>query len=138
MANGHDQFYDQSSGMGFVTGLFTGAVIGAGLGLLFAPRPGSDLRRELAESAGDAGKALSDQYSKTSQAVGQTIDDLAARGRHAYDQARDVASDARAKIGRKADEAMKGAENVASAARELKQTATDAYKEAAADSGSRF
>ena len=69
------------SGTGFLTGLFAGVVIGSGLGLLFAPRKGSELRDQVADSAASVGKAVS-----------RTVDDLADRGREVYAGARDVVS----------------------------------------------
>ena len=72
-----------SSNLSFVAGLFTGAVIGAGVGLLFAPRAGSELRGQLADSASAMGRRMS-----------ETIDAVADAGRDAYQQARDVAATA--------------------------------------------
>ena len=56
MSNQLDGTDSQSSASIFVTGLFAGAVIGAGLGLLLAPSAGSKLRERLRESATDVGK----------------------------------------------------------------------------------
>jgi len=72
-----------SSNLSFVAGLFTGAVIGAGVGMLFAPRAGSELRGQLADSASAMGRRMS-----------ETIDAVADAGRDAYQQARDVAATA--------------------------------------------
>ena len=48
MGNGYDRFDNASnSGSSFVMGLLTGTVLGAGLGMLFAPKPGSELRGQL-------------------------------------------------------------------------------------------
>ena len=46
--------YDESSGRnggGFLIGFIAGSMIGAGLALLFAPKPGDQTRREVAEQA---------------------------------------------------------------------------------------
>ncbi len=130
MANGHGESKEHGSGIGFGTGLFAGAVIGAGVGLLFAPRAGAQLRRDIAATAANAGKAVTKQYRRSSQAVGETIDELASRGRSAYRQTRKVASHARGGITRTMDEAWRGGEHIASAAR-------DAAKEMVADLRSR-
>ena len=38
-------------GVGFVVGFMTGGVLGAGLGILFAPKSGAQLRRQISEQA---------------------------------------------------------------------------------------
>lgn len=100
MANG------SGSGMAFVCGLFTGMAIGAGVGLLFAPRPGAELRGQLASSASEAGRRMS-----------RTIDSVADAGRDAYQQVHDVASTASDQIGRMAGDISRSAEQTASAVR---------------------
>ena len=50
MADGYDRFDNEGNGGGsFVMGLLTGTVLGAGLGILFAPKAGSELRNQLSE-----------------------------------------------------------------------------------------
>ncbi len=78
-----------SSGTAFLTGLLAGAVIGSGLGLLFAPRKGSELREQVADSATSVGKAVS-----------RTVDELTDRGRDVYARARDVVARAGDEIDR--------------------------------------
>lgn len=46
--------------------LATGAVIGAGLALLYAPQSGEKTRKQLAKEAKNAKKALEDKYEETS------------------------------------------------------------------------
>ena len=54
MADGYDRFDNEGGGGGsFVMGLLTGTVLGAGLGMLFAPKAGSELRGQLSEQAGN-------------------------------------------------------------------------------------
>ncbi len=115
MNNGQDQIDHQNSGVAFVRGVFTGAVIGAGLGLLFAPRAGSKLRRQIAHSATNVGKAVRKNYRQASHFVGATMDDLADQGRQMYDQARDVVSHARGEVQHAAEHAARGIKKVSSA-----------------------
>jgi gas vesicle protein len=108
MSNGHGNperttssgYYDgedsTGSGTAFLTGLLAGAVIGSGLGLLFAPRKGSELREQMADSAASVGKAVS-----------KTVDELTDRGREAYTRARDVVSRAGDEMDRVAADATK-------------------------------
>jgi gas vesicle protein len=74
MADGYDRFENEGGGGGsFVMGLLTGTVLGAGLGMLFAPKAGSELRNQLSEQAGNLANAASEGYRRvhdTAVAVG--------------------------------------------------------------------
>ncbi len=48
-------------------GLLTGTVLGAGLGMLLAPKAGSELRGAIGEQAQDLGNVASEQYKKASE-----------------------------------------------------------------------
>jgi hypothetical protein len=65
-------------------GLLAGTVLGAGLGMLFAPRPGSELRSQLGEQTGRIRTTANDAYAQASDKVTQIVD----RGREAYERAR--------------------------------------------------
>jgi len=87
MADGFDR-YDQdlrqeSGGGSFVIGLLTGTVLGAGLGMLFAPKSGSELRSKLSDQAGNIANTASEGYRRASESAGQ----WAERGRHMYNKA---------------------------------------------------
>src|SRR5204862_6350711 len=73
-------------GSSFVMGLLAGTLFGAGLGMLFAPRAGSELRGQLSEQAGNLANTASEGYRKATEAAG----DWADRGREMYDRARDA------------------------------------------------
>src|SRR5213596_3413745 len=97
MADGYDRFENEGSGGGsFVMGLLTGTVLGAGLGMLFAPKAGSELRNQLSEQAGTIANTASEGYRRASD----TAADWAGKGREMYDKARDAVS-------RGADEAQR-------------------------------
>ena len=59
----------------FFTGLCAGAMVGAGVALLFTPRTGSQLRERLADSAARAAAAVS----CTVEALAHRGDDIAAQ-----------------------------------------------------------
>ena len=84
MAYEYDRFEREDGGGSFLMGLLAGTVLGAGLGMLFAPRPGSELRNQLTEQAGRLKSTANDAYSQASGKVNQMVD----RGREAYDRAR--------------------------------------------------
>ncbi|CAN5739885.1 hypothetical protein BH24ACI5_BH24ACI5_15790 [soil metagenome] len=84
MAYEYDRFEREDGGGSFLMGLLAGTVLGAGLGMLFAPRPGSELRTQLTEQAGKLRETAGGAYSQASDRVNQIVD----RGREAYDRAR--------------------------------------------------
>src|SRR5512144_3146888 len=89
MADGYDRFDNEGGGGGsFVMGLLAGTVLGAGLGMLFAPKAGSELRNQLGEQAGRLRTQATDGYQQASEKVSQIVD----RGREAYERARSSAS----------------------------------------------
>jgi len=73
------------SGLMFLAGLCAGAIVGTGVALLFAPRTGSELRGQLADSASRA----SDAVSKTMDAFSQRGQQMAARVQSTVSQAGD-------------------------------------------------
>ncbi len=85
----NNRFDNEGSGGGiFVLGLVAGTVIGAGLGLLFAPKSGSDLRRHISEQAGNLANTASEGYKRVAGAAGEWAD----KGRESYGKAREVVS----------------------------------------------
>jgi hypothetical protein len=84
MAYEYDRFEREDGGGSFLMGLLAGTVLGAGLGMLFAPKAGSDLRNQVTEQAGRLRTTANDAYSQASEKVSQMVD----RGREAYDRAR--------------------------------------------------
>ena len=84
MAYEYDRFEREDGGGSFLMGLLAGTVLGAGLGMLFAPKAGSDLRNQVTEQAGRLRTTANDAYSQATEKVSQMVD----RGREAYDRAR--------------------------------------------------
>jgi gas vesicle protein len=100
MADGYDRFDNEGGGGGsFVMGLLTGTVLGAGLGMLFAPKAGSELRNQISEQAGSIANTATEGYRKATEVAGEgyrkaseTAGDWAGRGRDVLDKARDAAA----------------------------------------------
>ena len=88
MAYEYDRFEREEGGGSFLMGLLAGTVLGAGLGMLFAPKAGSELRSQLGSQISDSTgrlREVADQgYQQASDKVSQIVD----RGREAYDRAR--------------------------------------------------
>jgi gas vesicle protein len=94
MADSYDRYDSEGSGGGFMMGLLTGTVLGAGLGMLLAPKAGSELRGAIGEQARNLGNMASDGYRRASEQAGG----WAEKGREFVDKARDA-------VNRGADEA---------------------------------
>ena len=84
MAYEYDRYEREDGGGSFLMGLLAGTVLGAGLGMLFAPKPGNELRNQLGEQAGRLRSTANDTYQQASDKVSQIVE----RGREAYDRAR--------------------------------------------------
>jgi gas vesicle protein len=118
----YDRADPWGSGAAFFTGLFAGAVIGTGLGLLFAPRRGSELREQFAESAANV-----------SRTVSKTVDDLAETGRDAYQRGREVYERTRTAVDRAGETIGRMASDTA---KDVSETVTGAADTATEQSGS--
>jgi gas vesicle protein len=91
-----DSYYGDSAAHsnGFMMGLLCGAAVGAALGLLFAPKPGSELRHQLYDSTERirrrAGEVAGEAYNQASG----TVEDLVDKGRSAIRRGQRKAEDA--------------------------------------------
>jgi gas vesicle protein len=83
-----DQYDNGGSGNGFVMGLIAGTVLGAGLGMLLAPKAGSELRGAIGSQARNIGNKASEQYRRASESASG----WAEKGREFVNQARDAVS----------------------------------------------
>ena len=99
MADSYDRYENEGSGGGFMMGLLTGTVLGAGLGMLLAPKAGSELRGAIGEQARNIGNMASEQYRKASDIASEgyrKATDAASgwsdKGREFVDRARDAVS----------------------------------------------
>jgi gas vesicle protein len=108
---------DRSGGGAFFMGILTGSLLGAALAVLFAPKPGADMRRDLADGAGELGQAAKERWEDVTAAASSAVE----KGREAYDQARTSTQEA-------ADQAGKSADRVKSA---VKDAASDLTSSAA-------
>ena len=106
MADNFDQYDQGGRGNGaFIMGLLTGAALGAGIGMLMAPKAGSELRGAIGEQAKNWSNVATEQYKKATDTAGT----WAEQGRDIVNKARDVvvrgADEARDAVVRGADQA---------------------------------
>jgi len=84
-----------SGGYGFAMGLLVGALAGAGVALLFAPKPGAQLRGELSDRMGTLRDTAAKKAREVADRAGSQLNDLsstAGRVKNAVTStARDVA-----------------------------------------------
>ena len=90
MADSYDRYENESSGGGFMMGLLTGTVLGAGLGMLLAPKAGAELRGAIGEQARNWSNTASEQYRHARETAGT----WAEKGREMVNQAREAATHA--------------------------------------------
>jgi gas vesicle protein len=90
---------DYTNGRGISTGtaLLVGAVVGAGLALLYAPRSGRETRHQLSAGATRLREKANDAYGTVSARARQTADrargvanDVQSKGKYVVDRARDA------------------------------------------------
>ena len=81
-----NEYEKDEGGSSFVMGLLTGTVLGAGLGILFAPKTGSEMRGHLSEGANTVSRTASEGYRRAADAASS----IAEKGRGLYGRARDA------------------------------------------------
>jgi gas vesicle protein len=74
MAYEYDRFEREDGGGSFLMGLLAGTVLGAGLGMLFAPKAGAELRSQLTDQAGKLRATANDTYQQATEKVSQIVD----------------------------------------------------------------
>ena len=112
MANGsgHDRREEGRSGGGsFVMGLLTGTVLGAGLGMLFAPKAGAQLRGQIAEQTGSLATSATEGYRNAAETAAAWAEKGREKGRELYDKGREA-------VAKGADEAQRYAREATDAA----------------------
>ncbi|MCC7176988.1 MAG: YtxH domain-containing protein [Acidobacteria bacterium] len=78
--------HGKNTSSGFGTGLLAGAVVGAGLALLYAPKAGAELRGDIGESAGALRDSMTERYRDLAARVAGRLDTLLARVERAADR----------------------------------------------------
>jgi gas vesicle protein len=70
-------YRSEPTGASFALGIMAGAVIGAGVALLFAPKTGSEMRQQLGEQY----RGLAERVGETTQGLRESAQQLKERGR---------------------------------------------------------
>ena len=88
-------YEEESGGGGFLIGLLCGTALGAAIGLMFAPKAGSEFRQRLYDSTGDIRRKAYETYDQASEQVNTVATrarQAVERGKEAFDNARQSAS----------------------------------------------
>ena len=92
----YEPHYDEEAGGGgFLIGLLCGTALGAAIGLMFAPKAGTEFRQRLYESTGDIRRKAYETYDQASEQVNNMVTkgrQAVDRGREAFDTARQSAA----------------------------------------------
>ena len=91
----YDRMEREDGGGAFLMGLLAGTVLGAGLGMLFAPKAGSEVRKQLSEQANRLRSTANDTYHQASERINQAsekVSQIVDRGREAYERAKSPSS----------------------------------------------
>ncbi len=83
--------HHESSASGLLVAFALGALAGAAVALLYAPGPGDETRRKLAERAREGRQRAESMVRESREFINRQRDNVAAaveRGREAYDEAR--------------------------------------------------
>jgi gas vesicle protein len=75
-------YREDQSGASFVLGMLTGAFIGAGVALLFAPKTGNEMRQQLGEQY----RGLANRVTETTQSLRESTATLRDQGRERLQQ----------------------------------------------------
>lgn len=75
-------YREEQPGASFMLGIMTGALIGAGVALLFAPKPGAEMRQQLGEQY----RGLADRVGESTQHLRQSARELREQGRERVQQ----------------------------------------------------
>ena len=71
--------HEKDTNAGFAAGVITGAIVGAGLALLLAPKSGAALRDDLEESWGTLRDAIGRRYKELAERSGVEVDNMQER-----------------------------------------------------------
>ena len=74
-------YEEESGGGGFLIGLLCGTALGAAIGLMFAPKTGSEIRQTLYESTGDIRRKAYDAYGQATEQVNSIVAEGSTGGR---------------------------------------------------------
>jgi gas vesicle protein len=101
-------YQERESGAALTIAVMSGALIGAGVALLFAPKAGHAFRGDVAASAGALREAIAARYQTLASRAGVSFDALQATVEGAVDAVESQAKSALNALGRAGDGQVRG------------------------------
>jgi len=131
---------ENNFGKGLLIGLLTGGAIGAAIGLLFAPKSGKELRKDIKtrtdEYLDDADKYISDARTKAKELINEgkkrsekIISDAKIKSDELLKDAEKIFADAKGKVGEAYHTGKKTVEEERDKLKTAFKAGVDAYKE---------
>jgi gas vesicle protein len=93
---------------GLAIGLLTGAFVGAGLALWFAPRLAAELRHRITDSARDLGQRANDRYDQMTTRIANAATEVTRQGQDVRDDVADMVAHGAHEVERFAKAAKSG------------------------------
>ena len=121
MAYEYDRVERENGGGAFLMGMLAGTVLGAGLGMLFAPKAGSEVRKQLSEQASRLRSTANDTMHQASEKLSQV-------SQQASDKIGQVSQQASDKIGQASEKVTQ----IVDRGREVVDRGREAYDRAKA------
>jgi gas vesicle protein len=81
-----NSYSQEQRGYGFVIGLLTGTLVGAGLAMWLAPGSVAEIRERVTDTARTIGKKASERYQQAGARLGDSLDDLTRKGNEVRDE----------------------------------------------------
>jgi gas vesicle protein len=88
-------YEEETGGGGFILGLLCGTALGAAIGLMFAPKPGSEFRQRLYDSTGDIRRRAYETYDQAATRATEQVNAVASKARQAVDRGKEAFETAR-------------------------------------------
>jgi gas vesicle protein len=88
-------YEEETGGGGFILGLLCGTALGAAIGLMFAPKAGSEFRQTLYDSTGDIRRRAYETYDQATTKATEQVNAVASKARQAVDRGKEAFETAR-------------------------------------------
>jgi gas vesicle protein len=133
-----EQNNESSFFRGLVLGAFIGSTVGAITALLFAPKPGKELRQDLALKSGEIYDKASDYFQNVSTNVGAVVNTTVDEGKVKAQKIITSAKKQAENLIENAEKVMYNAKTKANEAKEIFQDKIENFREAAKASAEAF
>ena len=89
----------ESITFGHIWVFVVGGLVGAAVGLLFAPKSGREVRDDIKDRAGKLKNAMGENWQSVSTRGKEVLDNVATRSRDAYDKGTELVTEQKGRLG---------------------------------------